>query len=293
MRLKLDARARRWLRRIPVVNVYSVAELVLMGALAVQCARFVWVVATPVGPVGDWRPAGVTLPRLPAAILGQFDPFFRLNAPQAGPATVTPLQLTLFGIRLDEATGRGSAIVAGADGVQKSVAVGEEIQPGVTLKSVAFDHITLDRGGTAEDLFLDQSDAPPAATGAAPGTPDFGSRAAGAAPVLGGGPTGAAAGPGTGVPVGQLRQEIGFIPRIDGGRVSGLVVRPQGSGAAFRQAGLREGDVVTAIGGRAVSGPGDLDRIATDYAGGGNVPITVERGQQTLALAITIAAPSK
>src|SRR6478735_4521004 len=96
MRLKLDARARRWLRRIPVVNVYSLAELVLMGALAVQCARFVWVVATPVGPVGDWRPAGVTLPGSPAAILSQFDPFFRLNAPQAGPATVTPLQLTLF-----------------------------------------------------------------------------------------------------------------------------------------------------------------------------------------------------
>ncbi|RSU51157.1 type II secretion system protein N [Sphingomonas sp. S-NIH.Pt15_0812] len=291
MRLKLDARARRWLRRIPVVNVYSLAELVLMGALAVQCARFVWVVATPVGPVGDWRPAGVTFPGSPAAILSQFDPFFRLNAPQAGPATVTPLQLTLFGIRLDEATGRGSAIVAGADGVQKSVAVGEEIQPGVTLKAVAFDHITLDRGGTAEDLFLDQSDAPPPPppTGTAPAGPEIGSRAAGAIPVLGGGPAPA----GTGVPVGQLRQEIGFIPRIDGGRISGLVVRPQGSGAAFRQAGLREGDVVTAIGGRAVSGPGDLDRIATDYAGGGNVPITVERGQQTLALAITIAAPSK
>lgn len=291
MRLKLDARARRWVRRIPVVNVYSLAELVLMGALAVQCARFVWVVATPVGPVGDWRPAGVTLPGSPAAILSQFDPFFRLNAPQAGPATVTPLQLTLFGIRLDEATGRGSAIVAGADGVQKSVAVGEEIQPGVTLKAVAFDHITLDRGGTAEDLFLDQSDAPPP-TGAAPAGPEIGSRAAGATPVLGG-PSPAGAGAGAGVPVGQLRQEIGFIPRIDGGRISGLVVRPQGSGAAFRQAGLREGDVVTAIGGRAVSGPGDLDRIATDYAGGGNVPITVERGQQTLALAITIAAPSK
>lgn len=294
MRLKLDARARRWLRRIPVVNVYSVAELVLMGALAVQCARFVWVVATPVGPVGDWRPAGVTLPGSPAAILAQFDPFFRLNAPQAGPATVTPLQLTLFGIRLDEATGRGSAIVAGADGVQKSVAVGEEVQPGVTLKSVAFDHVTLDRGGTAEDLFLDQSDAPPAG-GAAQPSAEVGSRAAGAIPTLGGGPAlaGAGAGAGAGVSVGQLRQEIGFIPRIDSGRVSGLVVRPQGSGAAFRQAGLREGDVVTAIGGRAVNGPGDLDRIATDYAGGGSVPITVERGQQTLALAITIAAPSK
>ena len=97
--------------------------------------------------------------------------------------------------------------------------------------------------------------------------------------------------PGAGVPVAQLRQEIGFIPRIDAGRVSGLVVRPQGSGAAFRAAGLREGDVITSLGGRPVTGPDDLDRVARDFAGGGNVPVTVERGQETLSLAIPVAAP--
>ncbi|MFN3435100.1 MAG: PDZ domain-containing protein, partial [Sphingomonas sp.] len=88
----------------------------------------------------------------------------------------------------------------------------------------------------------------------------------------------------------QIRSEIGFIPRIDAGRVSGLVVRPQGTGTLFRTAGLREGDVVTAIGGRPVTGPQDLDRVTADFAGGGAIPITVERGQQTLALAITIAS---
>ena len=91
------------------------------------------------------------------------------------------------------------------------------------------------------------------------------------------------------MPVGRLRSEIGFIPRIDSGRVSGLVVRPQGTGATFRRAGLQEGDVVTAIGGRPVSGPGDFDRVAGDFAGGGNIPITVERGSQTLPLAIAVA----
>jgi general secretion pathway protein C len=92
------------------------------------------------------------------------------------------------------------------------------------------------------------------------------------------------------VPAGQLRNEIGFIPRIDGGRISGLVVRPQGTGTVFRRAGLQEGDVVTAIGGRPVSSPGDLDRVAGDFAGGGSVPLTVERGNQTLSLAIAVAA---
>jgi len=200
------------------------------------------------------------VPGSPIGLLTSFDPFFRLQQTATGPATVTALQLTLFGIRLDEATGRGSAIVAGPDGVQQSVAVGDEIQPGVRLKAVAFDHITLDRGGAEEDLFLDQS-----------------------------GPTSA----GGDVPVAQLRQEIGFIPRLDGGRISGLTVRSQGSGQLFRQAGLRDGDVVTSIAGRPVSSPGDLDRIAADFSGGGNIPITVERGQNTLPLAITVAAPSR
>ena len=295
MRLKLDARARRLLRRLPVVNVYSVAELALMAGLAVQTARLLWVLATPVSPLGDWRPAGVTVPGSPIALLTSFDPFFRLQQAATGPATVTALQLTLFGIRLDEATGRGSAIVAGPDGVQQSVAVGDEIQPGVRLKAVAFDHITLDRGGAEEDLFLDQS-------GPTPSDPSSGGMSGTGPPtdrpsMPGRGMEGPPPPPGAtgarGVPVAQLRQEIGFIPRLDGGRISGLTVRSQGSGQLFRQAGLRDGDVVTSIAGRPVSGSGDLDRITADFSGGGNIPITVERGQNTLPLAITIAAPSR
>ncbi|MBJ6123199.1 type II secretion system protein N [Sphingomonas mollis] len=288
MRLKLDARARRLLRRLPVVNVYSVAELALMAGLAVQCARLLWVLVTPVGPLGDWRPAGVTVPGSPIGLLTSFDPFFRLQGAQTGPSTVTALQLTLFGTRLDEATGRGSAIIAGPDGVQQSVAVGDEIQPGVRLKAVSFDHITLDRGGVDEDLFLDQS-------GQTPPPPDGmpGNGPPATVPMVPGGSTPRPGGGAPAIGIGQLRQEIGFIPRLDGGRVSGLAVRSQGTGQAFRMAGLRDGDVITAIGGRPVSSPADLDRVATDFSGGGNIPITVERGQETLPLAITIAAPTR
>ncbi len=295
MRLKLDPRARRLIERLPVINVYSLAELALMGALAVQVARLIWAIATPVGPVGDWRPAGIVVPGSPVDLLTGFDPYFRLQQTQAAPTTVTNLQLTVYGIRLDEATGRGAAIVAGPDGVQQSIAVGEEVQPGVTLKAVAFDHITLDRGGATEDLFLDQSQQP-----AAQGPADPSGRYApppGAAGAAGVAPAGAAAVPaasaGGALQASQLRQQIGFIPRLDNGRISGLVVRPQGGGETFRRAGLREGDVITSIGGRPVTGPGDVDRIASDFAAGGNIPITVERGQDTLSLAITIAAPNK
>ena len=149
--------------------------------------------------------------------------------------------------------------------------------PGVTLKSVAFDHVVLDRGGAAEDLFLDQSG------GAAPISPDAPAGAPTANPVT-------LPGSGAGISVQQLQSDIGFIPRLDGGRISGLVVRPQGTGATFRASGMREGDIITAIGGRPVTGQGDLDRVAADMAKGGTLSITVERGGQTLPIAISIKA---
>ena len=275
MRLELDARARRLLRRLPRTNVYSALELLLLGALAVQCARLLWVIVTPVGPLGAWRPVQPGVAGSPIEILRGFDPFFR-SAPTAGqPASVTALQLTLYGTRIDEAVGGGSAIIAGPDGVQTSIAVGDEIMPGVRLKAVAFDHVTIDRGGAAEDLFLDQSGAvqtvaPPADAAGAPGAP-------GAPPAAGA------------IKLAQLQSDIGFIPRVDAGRVSGLVVRSQGSGAAFRAAGLRDGDVVTSIAGRAVSGPGDIERLAAQFGNGGTLAMTVERGTDTIPLSLTIA----
>lgn len=265
MRLNLDARTRAILRRLPVVNVYSVAELLLLALLAVQCARLTWAIATPVAPLGDWRAAEPAIPADPAAVLRDFDAFFRISGDQ-GPRAVTSLNVKLFGVRVDEASGRGAAIVAGPDGVQKSVSVGEEVEPGVKLTAVAFDHVTIARGATPEDLFLEQ-------TGTAPAAPTFG-----AAPVRSGDVT-----------ADQFANQIGFVPRIDGGRVSGLAVRPQGSGEAFRAAGLRDGDVITSLGGRPVTGQGDLQRITRDSPRGGAVPIVVERGGATLPLSIQVA----
>lgn len=274
MRLNFDARAKAILRRVPVVNVYSLAELLLIGALATQCARLMWTVVTPVTPLGEWRPAGVVLPSAPADVLRGFDPFFRLSgaANPSGAGVVTSLQLTLYGTRINEATGRGSAILAGPDSVQQSIAVGEEIMPGVVLKEVAFDHVVIERGGTREDLFLDQS-----AGGATP------------TPLSGDAQTVAAPPPTSGITVQQFQREIGFVPRVEGGRISGLAVRPSGSGEAFRLAGLKDGDIVVEIGGRAVQGPGDVERLATQFADGGTMAITVERGGQRLPLSVQVA----
>ncbi|MGK6323846.1 type II secretion system protein N [Sphingomonas sp. DT-51] len=287
MRLKFDARARAILRRLPVVNAYSAIELLLLAALAVQCARLMWVVVTPVASLGAWVPAGPTIPSDPGGVLASIDPFYRVSGAAAaqGPAVVTSLQLTLFGTRMDSAQARGAAILAGPDGLQRSVSVGEEVSPGVVLRAVAFDHITLERGGQREDLFLDQS------TQTSPTDP--GSVAPPTAPDPAGAPTRTpppprlSDGEGGAMSPDRLRTDISAIPQIEGGRVTGLTVRGQG-GTAFRASGLRDGDVVRQVAGRPVSGPADLDQFTRERAPGGSVPVTVERNGQTVSLSIPV-----
>ncbi len=170
MRLAFDSR--RLIGRARGVNGWTLLELGLLALIALQCARLIWTALTPVGPLGDWRDAGTDRPGS-TELLGSFDPFFRLSG-AAGPVTVTSLNLKLFGIRQDQASGRGSAIIAGSDGQQRSIAVGEEIEPGVVLKSVDFDSVTISRAGADEQLFMDQSETPatgPRPAGQAPAAP--------------------------------------------------------------------------------------------------------------------------
>lgn len=170
MRLTLHPRLSRVVRALPQGGPLAWLEILLLVLLAVQLARLVWTVATPVGPLGRWKPeqpAQMT-PAARTALFARFDPFFRTGT-APGPAAVTSLSLKLFGIRMNEASGQGSAIIAGPDGIQSSVGVGDEIVAGVKLKAVTIDHVVIDRGGTEETLYLDQSQAAPVATpGAAP-----------------------------------------------------------------------------------------------------------------------------
>lgn len=277
MRLAIDPRSWRRIRRLPRTDLYSLAELLLLALLAWQVARLVWALLTPLGPLGDWRPvAGPDAARGRAALASGFDPFFRL-ASGNGPAVVTSLQLTLFGVRVDEASGRGSAIIAGPDGVQASYAVGDEILPGVTLKAVGFDNVVISRNGADETLFLDQSNAAPVA--APGGTPSASiENSALLAP----------AAPAQPISLADLRTGITAAPRSSNGRVTGIVVRP-GTGDAFARAGFRPGDVIAAIDGRPVASPDDLQRAAATLASGGSLSLGVERGADVVPVTISIS----
>jgi general secretion pathway protein C len=276
MRLALNPAGRRLLRTLPRTSVYSLLELLLLSLLAIQCARLVWAMVTPVGPFGEWR-AESDRPAVPggAALLSSFDPFFRL-APDSGTAVVTSLALRLYGVREDRASGRGSAIIATPDGKQRSFAVGDELVPGVILKAVGFDNVTITRNGADEQLFMDQSGgadvvgAPPIPSpGATPGPPVMTPLPVVTTPAP---------------PASNLSSEVSIQPRLNGSRLTGVTVQPRGSGEAFRAAGLAPGDVIISVNGERLTSPAQAAGLAGRLTG--DARVQVERNGRVIPLTI-------
>jgi general secretion pathway protein C len=135
-------------------------DAALVAALIGQLAAGLWAgrramaaLDAPLTTLAVAPPAGPDL-----SILGRFDPFFRGEAaasPDALPVTALPL--TLKGVRLEEASGRGAAFIAGADGQQAVYLPGEEVADGATLQRIAVDHVVLSRDGRQETLWIDQA----------------------------------------------------------------------------------------------------------------------------------------
>lgn len=276
---RFQGRQRGWTRFLPQ-GLYGWLRALLVLALIIQVARLIWTIVTPIAPLGDWqaRTANVMSPSARAALFASFDGFDRAAAGGGETsAAVTSLDLTLYGLRMNEASGGGSAIIAGSDGVQRSYAVGEEVSPGVKLVQVLFDHVVLERGGTRESLFIDQS-VPAETVGDAPMT-------AGPAPGAAPPPTVQAPGPLTPE---AITGGIGFAPRMENGRATGFAVSPKGDGSVFAQAGFKPGDIVVEINGRKVGSAADAAALSGQLKPGARLSLQVERGTEILPIAIII-----
>lgn len=267
MTFSLEAYGRRLLRRLSARQVYAAVEMALVLMLAFFAARLVWTVLTPIAPVGKWQGGEVAAVR-PAAditLLRSFDAFFRADG-QAGPVVASSLNLKLFGIRLDQVSGRGSAIIGTPDGQQGSYVVGDEIISGVTLSGVAFDAVTLSRDGVSEQLFLDQSYA------AAPVAPS--------APA----PQSAEAA----VDTARISSAVAFSPRLDGRNVSGVLLQPKGDGALFRRLGLQPGDVLVSVNGTAIRSAEQVGGLAQMLEASSKASLQVERGGRLVNLSVAV-----
>ena len=270
-------------RRLPAVPLHDAVWWALAATIAVLGAALLWMVVTPVSPLGAWRPAGVRVmsPAARSALFAGFDPFNRANAVKTAPGaeTVTALALTLYGIRVNAATGGGSAIIAGADGIQQVYKVGTEVMPGVILAEVHFDHVGLSHGGSNELLYLDQSKPAINAATALAATP------AGPVGLTAPAPAGASGS----LSADAVRQGISFQPRVENGKIAGLAVSAGGDGGAFRAAGFQPGDVIVSVGGKPVGGEGAQADLAAQIRPGQAVSVMVRRNGQQLPLALSLA----
>ncbi|SIN63226.1 general secretion pathway protein C [Parasphingorhabdus marina DSM 22363] len=250
---------------------YGLAIVLLALLLFVQLIRLIWLAVTPIGPVGGWQASEVRVipPQSRLALFRSFDPFYR-TGPANDANVVTSLQLTLFGIRMNEGSGLGSAILAGTDGVQDSYAVGDEIMSSVTLAAVKFDHVVIDRNGTRESLYLDQSI--PAQTISADeiGTSEIDTLATAGL---------------------SAADAMAFNPRMEDGRVTGIVVNPKGDGALFSAAGLHDGDIIVAVNGQPVTSATDISSLQRQIAPGTNLSIEVERGAEVVPIVVNLGSP--
>lgn len=252
-------------------RVRTGVEIALAFVLAVQLARLILVVVQPqVGPVATTTAEVVAAP-VDYSVFQRFDAFFRTGGQSslAEASAAGASQMRLYGLRSDGAGG-GSAIIGLADGRQVSVGVGEEVEPGLVLRGVGSDHVTLARGDSVSRLIFSDvpmgvAPPPPPPPGPQTVTPE----PVAVAPAVAAGPR---------VDPARLMAQASLRPRMQGLRMNGFTVASTGDGAALKAAGLRSGDVILAVNGQSLD---SLDRIAAlrgELSTADSAEIRFERG---------------
>lgn len=262
-------------RRFSVRTMYGALEIALMALAAYTLAALIWASIVPIGAFGDWKGSAV-LPPPPRQDFAGLDPLFGFQA-SGGPMVVSDSGLELFGLRMDRASGRGSAILATEGEPQQSFDVGEEVAPGVILQAVEADHVILSRGGAEEVIFLDQSE--PATRVASGGSSAEREEVGADAP----------GGQGGSVPnaAADLSAAVRFARRAPG--EVGVEMQPGGDGNLFRRSGLQGGDVLISIDGNPMNDPGAASTALENLNSGQSVSLIIER--QGSRIPVTVRVP--
>lgn len=239
-----------------------VVEGLLVCLIAVQVIVLVWRLADPKTEV-----TAPGTPRADLSVLSRFDAFFRTGE-ASSLAEVTAAgseQFRLFGVRAG-GPGGGSAIIGLPDGRQVSVAVGEEIEPGLTLTEVGPDHAVVSRNGSPSRITFGEVPVGAAAPPPPPTTEQV--------------VTPQTAPAATTVDPQALMAEASLRPRMRGLAVNGFTVNASGQTPALAAAGLQSGDVITAIDGVPLDGLGRLNELRTRLSRAPQAEIRFERNGQ-------------
>lgn len=265
------------------VRLRPFVEGVLVAVLLVQAGRMVWLFVEPSAPASADAPAAAR----PAdtSIFQRFDAFFRTGgqSSMAEDTATGSSQMRLFGVRAD-GVGGGSAIIGLADGRQISVGVGEEVEPGLVLQSVAADHVVLSRNGALSRLIF--AETPVGA--AAPPAPPAGDQVV--APPSPQPPPQTTSAPGAAVvDPAQLMAQASLRPRMRGLAVNGFTVNASGEAPALGAAGLQAGDVILAVNGIELNSAGRIADLRRNLATAPSAEIRFERGGQARTTTIRTA----
>lgn len=279
----VPALAARYGRLMP-----GLASLLLVVVIARLAAHLVWTLV-PVSEDGQWRPAAATTPQIApkagvnfaaiaeAHLFGQYTPPADPQLADLASAPDTQLNLTLLGVLSngrDDKDRSSRALIATQGGDEQPYAVGDDVARGVQLQAIFPDRVVLLRGGKLETLRLAKD-----STGVSLAASPVSNESSQPAPTAGS------------TSLADVRSEIladpskvaNYIrvqPVNTGGGLAGYRIYPGRDRSVFASAGLRPGDVVTAVNGVALNDPTRSLQLLSDLSQSAQVNLTIDRGGQ-------------
>lgn len=259
----------------------GLAVVLLAPLLGLQGAELVWK-AIPTtsawsplpaaSPVGSTSRQGPDLSGLQQAAL--FGTATVDEAPPAGDLADAPdtnLNLRLMGIFAGSSDADSRALIASNSNDEAPYAVGADVVRGVKLEAIMADRVILLRQGRRETLRLDK-DAPSRASAEAPAVAGSGLPDNIALPQLASVREQILQDPS------QAANYLRVQPAAQDGNMRGYRIYPGRDRSLFNAAGLRPGDLVTAINGTELNDATRALQMLTELSTASSVSLTVERG---------------
>lgn len=275
------------LRALPTSLLPTLALWTALALLAWTLAHWSWVFMTP-RPALDAAAAGAPeMGRLLAEKLAGLHLFGgAAPTPAASGQALAPAASNIAVQGVYAGGGAGFAVLV-VDGKAVSAVQGKEFAPGQILRAVYSDRVEIERGGRVETVAMAK-----APLAAAPGK-------SGGAPAPSGG--------GLKVEVRELSpgqygisraemlealkkpDQLPLLGRFGAHPRGGAVLERAPSGGLPEKLGLKVGDVVTAMNGKSLAGPGDVMRLYEQLVSSERVSVDVLRAGEKMSLGIEVA----
>lgn len=274
----------RYVRWLP-----AAVDVVLAVLIARLLAQLLWALV-PSPAAAAWQPAPVAaaasnpadqpnVNRIAAAhLFGQYQPPNKLDNIKNAPDTQLS-NLNLLGILANSKNKAASRALISNGSEEKPYSINDAVGSGVTLYAIFVDRVVLSRNGQFETLRLDKNQ---------PSSAE--------APLAVSGDDGAASS------LAQVRAQmlanpakaqdyirIQPAPNVGGNGQMGYRIFPGRDRSVFSAAGLRAGDVVTAINGVQLDDPSKSLQLLSDLSQASSVTLTVQRGGETQTINLNLS----